>query len=170
MVPLRGADPLRGGALPPGLLCAALGFALAFAPWRIIPVCIAALVATAGLVVWHGVAVAWRDWAFIGCWISVIAAAASVHLPRGPGPRLAVMLSVNVGAWAGAVIAVAGAPIDLVKSLPFVLLCAPGAWLVSTGRKIALKVAASWLIAVAILVSTLPVLTPTPGYVADHMD
>ncbi len=106
----------------------------------------------------------------MGCWASVVIAAVSVHLPRGLGSRLAVALALNTGVWTGAVIALAGAPLDLAKSLPWVLLCLPGGWIVANGRSIFLKVAASWLIAVAVLVATLPVVTPTPGYVPDHMD
>ncbi len=161
---------MRGGALPPALLCAALGFALAFAPRRFILASLVALVGAAALIVWRGLGASWRDTVFVGCWISVILTAAAVHLPRGPGPRLAVLLSLNVGAWAGAVIAVAGAPLDLAKSLPWAMLCLPGGWLVATGRQIALKVAASWLVAVALLAVSLPFTTPTPGYVPDHMD
>jgi len=161
---------VRGGALPPALLCAALGFALAFAPRRAILPSLLALATCACAVVWRGLDASWRDGAFIGCWISVIAAAAAVHLPRGVPIWLAVALGLNAGAWAGAVIAVAGAPVDLARSLPAALLCLPGAWLVATGRRIALKVAASWLIAVALLAASLPLITPTPGYVPDHMD
>ncbi len=161
---------MRGGALPPALLCAALGLALAFAPRRILLVSIAALAAPAAAIVGLGLGGAWRDTAFVGCWISVIVAAASVHLPQGPGPRLAVLLAFNSGLWTGAVIATAGSPLDLAKSLPWVLLCLPGGWLAAGGRGIAVKVAAGWLIAIALLVATLPLVTPTPGYVADHME
>lgn len=165
---------MRGGALPPALLCAALGFALAFAPRRAVLPSLLALIAAAAVVVWRGIAPAWQDTAFAGCWISVILAAASVHLPSGLHPRAALVLplilALNAGIWAGAVISVAGAPLDLVKSLPWALLCLPGAWLVGSGRRIAVKVVASWLIAVAVLAASLPLTTPTPGYMPDHMD
>jgi hypothetical protein len=161
---------VRGGALPPALLCAALGFALAFAPRRSLPLCIAALVAPALVLGWLHPDPAWKDAAFMGCWASVVIAAASVHLPRGLDPRVAFIMAANTGFWAGAVIALAGAPLDLAKSLPWVLLCLPGGWIVARGRQIFIKVAASWLIAVAVLVATLPVMTPTPGYMPDHMD
>ncbi len=161
---------MRGGALPPALLCAALGFALAFAPRRAHPPCFAALILPALAVAWLPVDPTWKDAAFMGCWASVVVTAASVHLPRGLGPRQALILALNTGVWAGAVIALAGAPLDLAKSLPWVLLCLPGGWLVASGRAIFLKVAASWLIAVAVLVATLPLVTPTPGYMPDHMD
>jgi hypothetical protein len=161
---------MRGGALPPALLCAALGFALAFAPRRVILPCLLGLIAPAAAIGRLNIDSTWTDTAFMGCWITVVITAASVHLPRGLGPRVALVLALNTGVWAGAVIAVAGAPLDLAKSLPWALLCLPGCWLVNTGRSVAIKVASSWLIAIALLVAFLPITTPTPGYVPDHMD
>lgn len=161
---------MRGGALPPALLCAALGFALAFAPRRVILPALLALAAPAAFIAWLRVDPAWMDAAFVGCWISIIVAAASVHLPQRVSPMLAMVLAINTGVWVGAVIAVAGVPLDLAKSIPLVLICLPGAWLVGKGRQIVLKVGAGWLIAIALLVATLPMVTPTPGYVADHMN
>jgi len=112
----------------------------------------------------------WADPLFIGCWITVQATAASVHLPGGLRPRLAMLLALNVGVWAGAVIGVAGKPIDLAASLPCILLALPGRWLVVTKRQIVVKIFASWLIAIGLLAATLQVTTPTPGYAPDHMD
>jgi hypothetical protein len=160
---------VRGGALPPALLCAALGFALAFAPRRTVPVALALTAAAALAASFLGVPLAWQDGVFLGCWASVVVAALSIHLPGGVGPRLALVLAINSGFWVGAVIAAAGSRLDLLKSLPVALLCLPGAWLVSTRKGLAIKVAASWLIAVSILAAALP-LIPTPGYKPDHME
>ena len=160
---------MRGGALPPALICAALGFALAFAPRRAFALSLALLVAAAGAASLLPLPKASTETVFLGCWASVIVTAAAVHLPGGVGPRLARCLGLNAGAWTGAVIAVAGRPLDLVEALPCALLCIPGAWLVAGRRGIVIKVAASWLIAVSILAASLP-LTPTPGYQPDHMD
>jgi hypothetical protein len=160
---------MRGGALPPALLCAAFGLALAFAPRRIFVYALGALILTALAASFLTFPPSWQDGVFLGCWISVVLAALSVHLPPGLNQKLALALAVNCGFWTGAVIAAAGAKTDLFKALPAALLCLPGAWLVSTGRGIAIKVAASWLIAIAILSAALP-LVPTPGYKPDHMD
>ena len=160
---------MRGGALPPALLCAAFGLALAFAPRRMAPYALGLLVLIALAASFLPVPTSWQDGVFLGCWASVALAAVSVHLPGGLGPRATLVLSVNTGFWTGAVIAAAGARTDLLKSLPLVLLCLPGAWLVSTKRGIAIKVAASWLIAISILCAALP-LVPTPGYKPDHME
>jgi hypothetical protein len=160
---------VRGGALPPALLCAALGFALAFAPRRAWLAALFALVLVATAASFVPPPLAWRDPAFIGCWATIVVTALCVHLPKGVGPRLALLLGANTGLWTGAVIAVAGVRRDLLESLPLALLCLPGGWLVATGRGIAIKVVASWLIAVALLSAGLT-LVPTPGYVPDHMD
>ena len=160
---------MRGGALPPALLCAALGFALAFAPRKVWPWALGLLAVCAVASSFLQFAPSWQDSVFLGCWASVVLAAASVHLPKGLGSRWALCLAVNTGFWAGAVIAAAGAKLDLLKSLPVVLVVLPAGWLVTTRRGIAVKVVASWLIAISILAAALP-LTPTPGYKPDHMD
>lgn len=160
---------MRGGVLPPALVLAALAFALAFAPRRIIwpalGLAAAAAVVTALLTLPHG----WTGAIFVVCWATTIVAAASVHLPRGLGGRIAVLLALGAGIAAGATIAVAGTHADLARALPVALLVWPARWLASHKGAIAVKVAASWLVAVAILVGTLPIV-PTPGYVADHME
>ena len=161
---------MRGGALPPALLFAALGLALAFAPRRIIaPSVVLAVIAAIGASCLR-VATSWEDPIFLGCWIGVAIAAASVHLPGGVRSFWAVVLALNSGLWAGAVIAAAGKSLDLAIAVPIVLLCIPGAWLVETGRGIAVKVAASWLIAIGVLALSLQLAPTTPGYKPDHMD
>lgn len=160
---------MRGGALPPALLCAALAFALAFAPRRAIAPALFLLVSASVATSFAPIPTAWVEIAFLGCWASVMVTAASVHLPDGANYRLALALGINAGVWVGAVVAVAGHEIDLAKALPFGLLALPAAWLVATRRGIAVKVVASWLIAVAILAGALP-LVPTPGYKPDHME
>lgn len=161
---------MRGGALPPALLCAALGLALGFAPRRVWAPCLAVLIAVAFAASRVKVPPAWLDGVFAGCWISVVLAAASVHLPRGIGRNTALALSANAGLWSGAVIAGAGVPLDLLKALSLALLCLPAGWMVGRGWGVAVKVASSWLIAIALLAAFLPVTTPTPGYAPDHMD
>ena len=161
---------MRGGALPPALLAAALGFLLAFAPRKAIgPALVLFLVAAliAGNVrTGPGV----LDMVFYGCWASVIVTALSIHVPRLTGRIPAIVLAANAGLWAGAVIAATGHPPDLAKALPWALLCLPGTWLVSRRMGLGIKVVASWLIAVAILAAVLPTTTATPGYAPDHME
>ncbi|CAN5444811.1 hypothetical protein BH10PSE5_BH10PSE5_12190 [soil metagenome] len=161
---------MRGGALPPALLAAALSFALAFAPRRSLTWAPPIFVLAAFGASFVHLDKRWDDGVFLGCWISVVLSAAAVHLPRGLNQPTALLLALNAGVWAGTIIAVAGGPLDLAKALPWVLLALPGAWLVSRGWGLGIKVVSSWLIAVAILAATLPTTTPTPGYAADHME
>jgi hypothetical protein len=161
---------MRGGALPPALLAGALGFALAFAPRRVNAAAVGVFVITACLASLWKPDPGWIDAIFYACWGSVVMTALSVHLPRTIGLQLGLMLAANAGLWAGAVIAVAGVPLDLAKSLPWVLICIPAAWLIGRHFQIAIKVVASWLIAVSLLAAALPATTPTPGYVGDHME
>ncbi len=160
---------MRGGALPPALLAAALGFALAFAPRRELALALGVFVGAAAGAVLLPVAKTWEEAVFLGCWASVVVTALTVHLPRGPTAPAALALAANAGLWAGAVVGVAGAPLDLARALPWALLAFPGAWLAARGGGLAVKVVASWLVAVAILAASLPML-PTPGYVADHVE
>ena len=161
---------MRGGALPPALLFAALGLALAFAPRRHIGLCLGILVVVSLGASFAPLGAGWRDTIFLGCWASLVVIALTVHLPKGLGLRVALVLTIDAGLWGGGVIALAGDRIDLMKALPAALVCIPGRWLVTTRRQIVIKVLSSWLLAVAVLAATLQITTPTPGYVADHMD
>jgi hypothetical protein len=161
---------VRGGALPPALLAAALGLALAFTlprDRRLGLGLFAAIAIAASQVPWPR---PWLDGVFIACWVSIVASAASVHLPMRLQRAMALPLSANAGVWAGGVIAMAGAPGDLIVALPSALLALPAARLADTRAAIALKVVASWLIAVAALAALLPFLPVTPGYLPDHLD
>lgn len=160
---------MRGGALPPALLCAVIGLLLAYAPRRAVFAAIAGLVMVALAVAFLPLPGELEEVAFLGCWISVMASAAAIHLPSGPGPRLAVALGLNAGIWTGAVIAIAGAPLDLAVALPAVLIVLLALWARTTTLGVGVKVVASWLGAVAILAAAVP-LTVTPGYQPDHRE
>jgi hypothetical protein len=147
-----------------------LGLALAFARSqdRRTGLCLfAAIAVAASRVPWPR---PWLDGVFIAGWAGVVAGAGSVHLPSPLRRAVALPLSVNAGVWAGGAIALAGAPGDLIKALPWALLALPAGRLTDTRAAIALKVAASWLIAVAALAALLPFLPVIPGYVPDHLD
>jgi len=106
----------------------------------------------------------------MGCWMSLAATAMLVHLPCGVRPRGALALSINAGLWSGAVIALAGSPLDLYKALLCVPVLLPAVALTVGRAPIVAKVISSWLIAVAVLAATLQCLPVTPGYMPDHLD
>lgn len=161
---------MRGGALPPALLAAALGLLLAFAPRKSIAPAVGAFFAIAIAASLVRLGPDRTDLIFYACWASLAAAALAIHLPRARTRAWAIAFATNAGLWAGAVIGVAGTPLDLAKALPWVLLCLPGAWLVGHRLGLGLKVVASWLVAVSLLGALLPITTPTPGYAGDHME
>lgn len=160
---------MRGGFLPPAILIAALGLALAFIPLRRAMVAAGVMLAVALAAWWARPPTAWIEPIFVGCWLSVIVTAGLVHRPLKVPPAMFLVAAANVGLWAGLVTSVAGKGRDLVIALPCVLLLLVGRPIVARGWGISVKVVASWLTAVAIL-ATMVSLTPTPGYVQDHME
>jgi hypothetical protein len=161
---------MRGGVLPAALLFAALGLALASSSRRTWAWSLAALAGTLLALSQVDLFREWLEIGFFGCWASIVLTVAAIYLPHGPGLRGGVALSVNAGFWAASVVSLSGEPFDVVKALPAVLLILPAAWLVARGASIAVKVASSWLIAIAILAATLPFLPVTPGYMPDHLE
>lgn len=160
---------MRGGFLPPAILCAALGLALAFVPLRK-ALTYAAIMCAVALGAWLlRPPMTWIEPIYIGCWLSVIACAMLAYRPQVTPAGLFGVAAGNVGVWAGAVTAVSGQGRDLAIALPCALLFLPGRLIVERGWGIGLKVVSSWLTAVAIL-ATMVSLTPTPGYVPDHME
>ncbi len=160
---------MRGGLLPPLMLGIALAIALAFVPRRVALASAALAAATAFAVFFFRPQAAWTELVFVGCWASVVATAAVSYWPRGIPLWLAPIAAVNAGLWAGAVSAVAGSGFELVGALAVVLMAVPARLMIERGGSIALKIASSWLIAVAAL-AAMVALTPTPGYAPDHMD
>ena len=160
---------MRGGFLPPAILIAALGLALAFVPLRRALIAAGLRVVVMLISGWSGPPARWIEPIFVGCWLSVIATAALMHRPATLAPAVFFAAAANVGLWAGLVTSVAGKPRDFAIAVPCVLLMFVGRPIVVRGWGIGVKVVASWLTAVAIL-ATMVSLTPTPGYVQDHME
>jgi hypothetical protein len=161
---------MRGAVVPPALIFVALGLALTFAPRSARAPSLIALLATLGAFMFLAVPKAWLDGVFWGCWISVIATAASVHLSCQLSRKTVVALAINAGVWASAVVCVSGSPFDLLKALPCVLIFLPASWIVVRHSAVPVKVVSSWVIAVAVLAATLQLIPVTPGYLPDHLE
>ncbi len=160
---------MRGGVVPPALMFAALACMLAFAPaWRRGAAGLAAL-ATAFTVAQLSLPPKSVEIVFLGCWASLIATAAMVHFGGHLSGYRPLAFAINAGAWAGTTVAIAGTTLDLVAAALWLALAAPFAWLVASGRGVAVKVVSSWLIAIALLAAVLPIV-PTPGYAPDHLE
>ena len=160
---------MRGAILPDALLSAAFGMALSFSPPAVRTRSAPVLIGVALVIAMAPASGVNDDLAFTGCWLSVLATAALVHLKGGMGPVLAMAVAINDGVWAGLVTHVSEGAMAIAYALPAILIVVPGRLLVRHGWGIAVKVAASWLIAIAFLEAAL-VLVPTPGYKPDHMD
>jgi hypothetical protein len=150
------------------LLLAACALVLAFGTSRTIAVGALLLIAASLAVAAAAPSEAVPELAIrIGCSVSSVVAALCVHLRRVPKP-LALALCANAGIWCG-LLAVASARPDLLLLLPTLALAWPAHWLVARGAAIGIKVLSSWVVAVSVLATALPLIT-TPGYVPDHME
>lgn len=161
---------MTAGALPSALLCAVLGLALAFGCPRVWVMGVICLVVTAVAIGLMPIAPRYGETIRFCCLIGIVLCAGAVHLPFVGGVTAAVGLSVNAGLWSGAVAGLSGHPLDLIRSLPCVLVVLPAAWLIGHRASVAVKILASWAIAVASLVAMLQLLPVTPGYMPDHLD
>jgi hypothetical protein len=159
---------MNAGFLPLALLCAALGLALAKTPWKIAAIALAALVASALLSTAVIPTAGWETPALLGLWISAGLTAALAYLPRGIGGVFSVLAGGNAGLWVGVVAHSAGGGAGIASALPLALLFLPAAWLLQKELGAAVKIAASWIVAVSILAGMVAV-SPTPGYAPDHM-
>lgn len=159
---------MNGGLVPLALLSVTLALMLACVTRRTAGAGIAAFAVAAMLSCALPVALA-PAMVFAGLWLSTIVAAALVYWPAHRWSVAALPLCLVAGSWLGAAAALAdGLPTLLPAILP-VLLAFPARWLATPRRKTALKVAASWLIAIAALALFVS-LVPTPGYEPDHME
>lgn len=159
---------MRTAALPDALLAATLGLALSYAPPKVARMAAAAAAVMAlgfAAVPCPGVS---PDFAFTACWLSVVLCGAAVHLPAQPA-WLSWGLALNSGFWAGLLSHVQGGAPAVAVALPLLLLVIPGQLIVRRGWGVAVKVACSWMIAIAALEIGL-LFVPTPGYAPDHMD
>lgn len=173
---------MNADSLAPSLLCAAHGLALAFVRPRVrrvgaapgLIVMIAAVVASV-----HVMRQAWIPMAAQqmvvkqatqACWFGGVVCTASVYLPAAVLRRIAPLLAVCTGLCCGIATTGQGDGFGLLRTLPWLLLSWPAAGLIDRGAAVAVKVACSWLLAVAVLAATLAWLPVTPGYLPDHLE
>ncbi len=142
---------MRDGALPAVLLCLAFGMAICRQRVRDIAAAIVILVvvaiAASALVFPDALA---APTAIAAAALTVLVVFA-VYSGRAFHPALAAGLGVAAGALIGALTSFAGQASLLLFALPATLVAFPAAWLARTGRAIALKVIASWILAVSLL-------------------
>jgi hypothetical protein len=166
---------MRDGLLPAVLLCAAFGFVLGAATPRTRWVGLALLCpCTFGasfLPALHPELFT-PDRIFIACWSILLfvagygLCASRLSLPMAGTLALAVL----AGAGAGAVFITSAPRVDGLYVVSASLLCFLARWLIKTKRRVVLNVLQGWLIAIALLGISLPLLIPTPGYAPDHRE
>lgn len=160
---------MNGGPLPLLLLCATIGLLLSYASLRAACLGFASLAATSVIVSLLALPPRLTTALFAGLWLSIILIAALTYLPRDVAARWAIPLATVGGLWVGGLASVSGRKSDLALVLPITLLWVPGRWIVGRGHGLAVKIVASWMIAIATL-SLFVSMTPTPGYQPDHME
>ncbi len=160
---------MNGGIVPSLLLLATLGLLLSRTTLRVAWTGFAGMAVTAGIASLLTLPASMTTFIFIGVWVSIILTAGLTYLPMDVARRWAIPLAIVVGIWGGALASLSDRKGDLMLALPASLLFLPGRWIVAHGYGIALKIVASWMIAIALL-STFVSLTPTPGYEPDHME
>lgn len=160
---------MNGGILPILLICATVGLALSLVGRRDAWLGVTAIALSALAVSMLNVAPGASSIVLAGLFLSTIFTAVLIYLPRSWPRRWAIPVASNAGAWAGALASLSGMQGGLWLALPLCLLCLPGRWIEHRGMGIAVKVAASWMIAISSLALFVS-LTPHPGYVPDHME
>ncbi len=168
MVLELGDAGMNGGILPIALLFFATGLALALTPGRSAWIGIVAIAVSALAVSTLPIPPSATEVIFIGLWVSIIATAATCYTSRFVDNRWNIVFAINNGIWAGALAATSDMQSGLALAIPIALIALPGQWIAARGFGIALKVVASWVIAIASLAIFVS-LTPTPGYKPDHM-
>ena len=105
----------------------------------------------------------------LALWISAAMTAGLAYLPRGLNRFSVFLASINTGLWVGLVAHSAGGGGGMVAAWPLALLFLPAAWLFEKQLGVAVKIAASWIVAVSILAGMVAI-SPVPGYAPDHME
>ncbi|MDQ3080490.1 MAG: hypothetical protein M3R03_10905 [Pseudomonadota bacterium] len=159
---------MNGGLVPLLLLSATIGLMLAFVANRqamiaLLGFGIAAIVAFAVPIHFASNTV------FAGLWLSMIAGVVLVYLPVARWSVLALPICLNAGFWLGAGAGLSGDRLALLIGIFASFILFPARLLARGRLNIALKVVASWMIAIASL-SLFVTLIPTPGYKPDHME
>lgn len=160
---------MNGGILPLVLLSATVGLLLSFTIGRVGWMAIVIMASLAAIMAATSSAQNMIAALTLGLLAMTIIAAAITILRPSAADTLVVPLAMIVGIGAGALASSSGRKGDLLLALPLSLLFVPGRRIVANGYGIAIKVVASWMIAIATL-SIFVSMTPTPGYEPDHME
>lgn len=149
-------NTLLAAALP----MAALGLLLGYLPARQAMLAVAALALGAVIGLALTTIVPWYQ----GIYGVSLLLCGHVYLPSTRSWTSLTSLAAGVAAGLAA-----SGPAELAMAALALLFALPAGWAIRRGWDVAVKVAASWLVATALLAAALPMVT-TPGYVADHRE
>ena len=160
---------MRDGALPAVLLCLAFGMAICRQRLRNIALTLLILASaaapTSALVFPDALAAPTAISAAVLTALFVFA----VYSDRAFHPALVAGFGAAAGVLIGALTSFGGQAWLLLLALPATLVAFPAAWLARAGRAIALKVVASWILAVALLSIGLTIAQGVSAG-SDHLD
>ena len=159
---------MNGGIVPLSLLSVTVGLMLAFVALPRATVAMVAF-AAAALVAFSMPFDLPPDAIFTGLWLSMVAAAILVYLPVSRWSVAVLPICLNAGFWSGVYAGLTGGRAAFLVAILMLCIAIPARWLARGKFTIALKVVASWMIAIASL-SLFVTLIPTPGYKPDHME
>ena len=159
---------MNGGLVPLLLLSATVGLMLAFVAIRRATMAMVAF-AAAALVAFSTSFGLSPGVIFTGLWLSIVAAAILVYLPVSRWSVAVIPICLNAGFWSGACAGLTGSRTALLIGILPLFIAIPAGWMARGKLNIAVKVGASWMIAIASL-SLFVTLIPTPGYKPDHME
>lgn len=159
---------MSGLALLSALLFAAVGVLSAHASWKTLVLAGSGAFAAALLASLLLSGVMPERLALVAAGLSMIPPILLVYFPRLLTPAPLILIAINCGLWAGALLSAPGDRLGLLVAAPFVALSLPARWMIQRRWQIGLKVAASWMLAIALLAVSLNTVS-MPSYQLDHM-
>ena len=160
---------MNAGILPLLLLGVTLGLALSVAPRATALRAWLAAVVAAGVIALVGGSAEHLIVLQLGLLVSIVATAGLVYLPRDWTARALMLVGINAGIWLGLVASAGQMRYILPVALVVALILIPAQEVGIRGAAIAVKVVASWMIAIGVLAICVT-MVPTPGYEEDHME
>lgn len=160
---------MSGALFLSALLFAAVGITSAHAPWKTAILTAAGVIAAALLTSFLPPDALSAKLIMIGAGLSIVPAILLVYFPRLLSPTPLFLIAIHCGAWAGALLSMSGQQQAMLVAAPLLAVSLPARWLIQRRWQIGLKVAASWMLAIALLAVTLNTIS-MPSYQLDHME
>lgn len=159
---------MNGGIIPFVLAAITTGLMLGLAELRAGLRALAAFIAAA-FIEWFLPVLAPETTLFAALFAAILAVGIAVYVRAARSPLWLLVLAFNGGLWLGACAAASRSPAGLAMIALTPIAAAGARWTARRDATIIVKVAASWMMAIASLTLFVS-LIPTPGYQPDHME